>query len=271
MDVDFDINSDYQNSNVKRCLIIIFCVLLFISLVIIYARYKATSGIKVIEYKVTSSNLPDDFHGFKIVQFSDIYYGNTVDLKYLENIVSKINSLKPDIVVFTGDLLAKDFDFLSIDDIINVLKNIDSKVGKYAIRGDMDNEVFDKIIEEAGFANLSNESAEIFYKGSIPITINNLDISNENLFNILLLHEPDDVNSLANHFDLILAGHSLNGQINIPFVKKLLLPKGALKYSNGHYFTDNGDLYVSNGIGTTNFKFRFMNKPSISLYRLTNH
>lgn len=255
----------------KKFFITILCVLGFIFLVIMYARFNATRGINVIEYKVTDSSLPDNFHGVKLVQFSDLYFGNTVDVSYLNLIVSKINELKPDIVVFTGDLSNKEIDDDTRVKIIEAFNSIDAKLGKYAISGDIDNvNFFNTVIESSGFINLNNSSSNIFYNSDVPVLISNQDVET-NLYSILLLHQPDSVDNLTNHFNLILSGHSLNGQINIPFVKNILLPNGAKKYYNGHYSVNSGSLYVSNGIGTTNFKYRFFNRPSISLYRLTCH
>lgn len=61
------------------------------------------------------------------------------------------------------------------------------------------------------------------------------------------------------------------GQINLPFIRNLFLPSGSKKYYNGYYNVNGSNLYVSSGIGTTNFKYRFNNKPSINLYRLTSY
>ena len=256
--------------NFKKLFIIILCVIVFIISVIVFCRYKATSGLKVIEYKITDSSLPDSFHGVKLVQFSDIYFGNTVDIKYFNNIVSSINELKPDIVVFTGDLLDRDIDDDTKNSIIGVLSSIDSSIGKYAISGDVDNDLFDNIISSSGFINLNNSSANLYYNGDTPIMIGSEDVSSD-LFNILLIHEPDNVDDLNNSFNLILAGHSLGGQINLPFVRNLFLPNGAHKYYNGYYNVNGNPLYVSSGIGTTNFKYRFNNRPSVNLYRLTKY
>ena len=87
----------------------------------------------------------------------------------------------------------------------------------------------------------------------------------------MLLHKPDDIDNIQNSFNLVLAGHSLNGQINIPILKKVFLKDGSKKYYNGHYVVNGNNLYVSNGIGTTSFKYRFNNKPSINLFRLTKY
>ena len=265
-----DLPEEKKAFNWKKFIIIILSIIFCFVLLIIYCRYKATTGLKVYEYKVTNSSLPDSFHGVKLVQFSDIYYGNTVDIKYLNHIVSSINNLKPDIVVFTGDLVINKIDDETKNKIIDSLSSIDASIGKYAIKGDADIDLFDSIIESSGFINLNNKTVDIFYKGDIPVSIGNQDISSD-LFNILLIHEPDTFDDFTNEFELVLSGHSLNGQINIPIVKKLFLQKGAKKYYSGYYNVRNSSLYVSNGIGTTSFKYRLFNKPSVSLFRLTKY
>ncbi|MGM9850366.1 MAG: metallophosphoesterase [Bacilli bacterium] len=276
MDIKIDNIEDEKETQVqkifkwKKFFSIILSIIFCLFLIIIYCRFKATTGLKVYEYKVTDSSLPDSFHGVKVVQFSDLYYGNTVDIKYLKEIVSSINKLKPDIVVFTGDLISINVDDETKNQIIESLGSINSSIGKYAIKGDSDNDLFDGIINSSGFINLTNTSVNAFYKGDIPINISNQDIQSD-LFNILLIHEPDSIDSFENKFNLVLSGHSLNGQINIPIIKKLFLKNGSKKYYNGYYDINGSPLYVSNGIGTTNFKYRLFNKPSVSLYRLTKY
>lgn len=276
MDIKIDNIEDEKETQVqkifkwKKFFSIILSIIFCLFLIIIYCRFKATTGLKVYEYKVTDSSLPDSFHGVKVVQFSDLYYGNTVDIKYLKEIVSSINKLKPDIVIFTGDLISINVDDETKNQIIESLGSINSSIGKYAIKGDSDNDLFDGIINSSGFINLTNTSVNAFYKGDIPINISNQDIQSD-LFNILLIHEPDSIDSFENKFNLVLSGHSLNGQINIPIIKKLFLKNGSKKYYNGYYDINGSPLYVSNGIGTTNFKYRLFNKPSVSLYRLTKY
>ena len=266
--------TDKKNKSIKKIIIYILFSLFIISLVIIYARYKATSGIKVNEYKVTSNLLSDNFHGVKVVHFSDIHYGNTVDIDYLKEIVNKINELDGDIVVFTGDLLGHNIDVNEKNNITAVLSGIDANIGKYAIKGesDHDDSLFNEIITNSGFININDKQEIIYYKNGNPIIISNKDeLTDSNLFSIFLLHKPDDIDKLNNRFNLVLSGHSHNGQINIPYIKKLLLPDGAKKYFENYYRINDSDLFVSSGIGTNDFKFRFLNKPSINLYRLTKY
>lgn len=254
---------------IKIISIIIFSIILLI----IYARFKATSGIKIKEYKITNDKIPENFHGTKLVQISDIHYGNTVDINYLKDIVKEINKLKPDILILTGDLLDKEIDEKEKDEIINTLKEIKVSIDSYAIIGDKDynEELWNEIITQSNFINLNNQEKRIYQKTNKSIILSNTDINHENTYAIYITHEPDNVDKLNSKFDLILAGHSLNGQINIPLIKQLLLPNGAKKYYKSHYIVNNTDLYISSGIGTTKFKYRLFNKPSINLYRLTKY
>ena len=90
-------------------------------------------------------------------------------------------------------------------------------------------------------------------------------------YKIILVHEPDYVDTITskyNNTNLVLAGHSHNGQINIPYIKKLLLPEGSKKYYNNYYKVNNTNLYISSGIGESNINVRFFNKPSINFYRI---
>ena len=72
------------------------------------------------------------------------------------------------------------------------------------------------------------------------------------------------------NFNLALAGHSHNGQINIPYVKKFWMPPGARKYYEPYYKINNTDFYISSGIGSSTLEIRLFEHPSFNFYRLTN-
>lgn len=273
-----------------KTLIIFFFLILSI---LLYSRYIETKNIIVKETKVINSNLPDTFYGYKLVQLSDIHYKTTIGREELDKIVKKVNKIKPDIIVITGDLLDKNINYTDndINNIIKLLSNINSK-HKYIITGDNDlNDEFKNIVEKINFKLLDN-TYEIIYNEDIdPILVSGLStvsdtkntsatieevektISKYNIkYNILFTHEPyiiDDIN--YNNYQLILSGHTHNGQINIPVIKDIFMPdKKSIQYKNFYYKKDNTDLYVSNGLGTTGFRARLLNKPTINLYRLLN-
>ena len=261
--------------------------LLFIFLIAIYARYEGTNGIIIRDYTINSKSIPESFDGFKIVQFSDLELGSTFEISMLDNLVDKINSLKPTIVVFTGDVISENMNY-SISEkeiIINKLNDIDALLGKYAVRGDDDvnNTIYNDIITSSGFTDLTNKQEIVYYKGLIPIVIIGLDsLINGNqdldvsfsgdikdLYKILLVHEPDTYIKVKEYnVDLMLSGHSHNSEINLPYLKKLYNITGATNYYDGEYVIDNTRLFISSALGTSNLKMRLFSKPSISVFKL---
>ncbi len=286
----------------QKIVILILLIFVFIAAIISYSRYIATSKIEVREIKVVNQNLPSDYHGFKIVQLSDIHYNTTIYKDELNKIVQKVNKMKPDIVVLTGDLFDKNTEYQEQDfvDISELLMKIEASVGKYAITGNHDVKFteWETVIKNSGFTNL-NDTYELIYKDSYdPILIagvsSNLnDTKNINdkmkptidymnsikqsvegsyQYAILLLHEPDYIRDTDyEKFDLALAGHSHHGQIRLPIIGTIITPKGAKEYYNEHYNIDGTELYISNGLGTSSYPYRLFNRPSIYLYRLENN
>ena len=127
---------------------IIFIVII-ITMIFLYAKYIGIKGIEVKEYKVESNILSENFSGVKIVHFSDLLYKSTINDEDVLELVDKINLLKPDIVVFTGDLVNKNIKLNEKERefLINSLSNINVTIGKYAIYGDYDFEYeYDEIL-----------------------------------------------------------------------------------------------------------------------------
>ena len=123
-------------------LFFIIFILLIISTVL-WARFISTKGLIVKEYPVYNTNITDNFDGLKIVQFSDLLYGRTVNKSDVDKLVTKINELKPDIVVFTGNLFDKDTIVNNNlkNDIEKKLSKIDAKLYKFAIYGNLDKKI----------------------------------------------------------------------------------------------------------------------------------
>ena len=281
----------------KKFLIILLIFFIIITSLLLYSRFISTSGLKIKEYKIVNNKIIDEYHGLKIVHLSDIHYGSTISEKELENIVNKVNELNPDIVVLTGDLIDERLEY-NQDEIINQLKRIEAKLGKYAISGNHDKPLddYNYIIKESKFKILDNTYELVYNNSNQPIIISgistcsednsNLGIKTEQfdkyisnlkaddikpIYSILLIHEPDFIDNInTNNYDLILAGHSHGGQIRLPFIGKIITPYGAKKYYDEYYKIDNTDLYISSGLGTSQLKFRLFNKPSFNFYRITN-
>lgn len=265
---------------------IIFLVILIIATLFILLKYIGNMGIKVKEYKIINNNI-GNFYGLKIVHVTDLHYGMTNEKK-LKKLVKEINLTKPDIVLFTGDLVDKNTEYnKEIDNIlIENLKNINAYYGKYYVNGDEDllYKTFDTIMSNSNFISLDdtyeviyNEKNEtIFLSGISPdksLTNEIKENINLNTYNykILLTHYPDSVTSVLKYnFDLIASGHSLNGQVRLPFIGSVYTKENSRKYYNSYYKIDNTNLYISSGIGNSTINIRLNNPPSFNLYRIVN-
>lgn len=285
-------------------------LIVFLSIIVVlvcggiyYSRFIATTGLTVKEYTIKNSNIPDSFHGAKIIHISDLHYKTTYYKKEVEKMVKKINELKPDLVVLTGDLFDKDTKYSSQDfeELTKELLKIEPTIGKYAISGNHDMQVpeWETVIKNSGFTNLNDTFDTIYMNSLNPLLIvgassslNNMKDINDRLkpandyiksiagqekknnipnYKILLLHEPDYIEDIDyQQFDLVLAGHSHNGQVRMPGIGAIILPEGAKKYYEQHYTLNQTDLYISSGLGTSTIPYRLFNKPAINLYRLTN-
>lgn len=270
--------------------IIIIIVIIF-TLIFLYAKYIGVKGIKTKEYRVESNILSSNFSGIKIVHFSDLLYKSTISDEDIKELIEKINILKPDIVVFTGDLVNENINLTDkdIQFLIDNLSQIKVTIGKYAIKGDSDYHLIDyeEIMESSDFKILNNTYEEIFYKTNESIFIVGLPSSiedniyldkafdfydeNNRKYIIVLVHDGNTIKYIdeSNYeVDLILGGHSLNGSVILPFYGGLFIDKSCYKYYDEYYSKGITNIYISSGIGTNNHKYRLNNKPSFNLYRL---
>ena len=272
--------------NITKIVIKVVLIIAFVlSIIYISCRYIGNIGLIVKEYPIDYERLPDSFYGLKIIQISDINYNNkTTNMNKVKYLIEKVNTLEPDIVVFTGDLIYGDVTQNELNQLESYLSNLEAKIGKYAVFGE-DDDTAKILVKNAGFIDIENNYDLIYSYDYETIMINGisedfpdtkqafayLDNNDNNyIFTISLVHRPDMVTNLLNEHsvDLVLSGHSLGGQIYIPGIGGLIKINGANDYINNYYQINNTDLYVSSGLGTRKYPFRFLNHPSINLFRL---
>lgn len=266
---------------------IIFGILIFILLLFICLRFIGTKGLIIKEYKVVNKNIDTSFYGFKIVHFSDLHYGMSVDEKVLSNLVDKINKTKPDIVVFTGDLIDKKKNYTESDTklLTKYLSKIKSSYGNYYVNGDGDENInsFDSIMVNSNFKSLNNNYEVITSEKNKKILISGISTNaNIKIFNdifkdddysykIIMMHYPDNYDLISKYnFDLVLSGHSHNGQVRLPYIGALVKMNNSKKYYDPYYKINDTDMYISGGIGNSKVNLRLFNTPSFNLYRLVD-
>lgn len=106
--------------------------------VMLWGVTEGRSRIRVNEVVIESDRLPMEFDGYRIVQFSDLHLGNFAESNTLvARMVDRINELKPDVVVNSGDLVntnAREF----TEKYMTLLKGIHAPDGVYSVLGNHD-------------------------------------------------------------------------------------------------------------------------------------
>lgn len=119
---------------------------------ILYTR----THIQTIKVTLHSQKLPDSFDGYKIVQISDLHLGTWGEnTSFAEKMVSSVNALNPDLIVFTGDIVNQKTD--EIKPFVKILSQLKAKDGVYSILGNHDyGDYVDWPSAEAKKQNLDN-------------------------------------------------------------------------------------------------------------------
>lgn len=275
-------------------------------LVFLLAIYGISYGKFQFETRretILSDQLPDAFKGYKVVQLSDFHIGCYLGHEdKLREVVRIVNDLKPDLLVFTGDMVNNSAEELR--PLIPILQEMEAKDGKYAILGNHDYGNYTQWespearqrnqdallagIREAGFELLLNERREIFREGQ---KINLIGVENygkppfptygdlakatagadTTTFSILLSHDPShwDMQVLGTFIDLTLSGHTHGMQAGIESwgiqwsPAQYKYPRWAGLYQEGSQY-----LYVNRGIGYMGFSGRIGIWPEVSILDL---
>jgi predicted MPP superfamily phosphohydrolase len=258
-----------------------------------YAREIEPFMLKIHKETIASIKLTPAFDNFTIIQFSDTHIGFHYTLKQFNELVEQINALKPDLIVFTGDLVDNPDQYNWSNKLTNALKALKADYGKFWIYGNHDHggygtETIRSVMEQADFELLQNDHTSIekdndriilagiddviLGKPDLKETLTNV---NPDTFTMLLAHEPDYADTVVDYpVDVQLSGHSHGGQVRFPFIGDLYTPAYAMKYVQGKFMLNHNKLtlFVNSGIGTTRLPYRFLCKPEIHLYTLkSNH
>lgn len=216
----------------------------------------------------------------KTLFFTDLHLGPMYGPDHLARVVDSINRQKPQLVVFGGDFFAKflrDAHMLPFRWLVEQLRRIQAPLGKYAVLGNHEmrqgaQPFFELLFKEAGFRVLWDEivtpAPGITICGLAPYSNGHIlkDMPKDG-WRLVLCHMPDKCRYLPlKNVDLVLAGHSHAGQVQLPILTKMILPPGGKMYPYGLYQPqgpDRAELFVSRGIGMSGVPFRFLTPPEL--------
>jgi hypothetical protein len=252
----------------------------------LFYQNRNPSWVECSRISLPIPNLPASFHGYRIIQISDLHLGTWLSVDKLDEIAEIVNHHAPDLVVITGDFVSfHPQDYQSA--LTNALLKLNSKDGILAVFGNHDHwtnaEIIRAALDRARVTELNNRAVHI-QRGTDRIYIAGVDdhyagkdrldlvLSHipENAVSILLAHEPDfaEISSAYGVFSLQLSGHSHGGQIVLPRMGALYLPHHGRKYPRGLYKIGDMYLYTNRGLGTAEFQIRYNCPPEITIFEL---
>lgn len=239
-------------------------------------------SIQLRENEVAITGLPEAFDGYTVLQISDLHLD--INAAFIEALVQRVQSLKYDLCVLTGDYRAKTYG--PIDPTVAGLGRLRSQIDgpMYAILGNHDSIQMVPAMETMGYRMLLNEWVPIevgddaIYLSGIDdphfYRMENFDRAARDIpsqaVSILLSHTPEVYRHAAHAgFNLMLCGHTHGGQICLPGGVAVLtdsdiprrLTRGAWRY---HGMSG----YTSAGAGTCVVDVRLNCPPEVTLHRL---
>jgi predicted MPP superfamily phosphohydrolase len=269
----------------KTISLLFFSVLLIPVIVLAYAVFIEPYYLEVKEVSLASPDIPPSFDGKRIVFISDIHNGAYFSRERITDLVSRINGLKPDIVILGGDYATRDSTNTTL--CLTELGNIQAPLGKYGVLGNHD-------YWEGGMEAISAmKSAEIIpldntglwissgneriRLGGVsdlwhaaPDPIPTINEAKQSDYVILVSHNPDYAEELeTSKVDIVLAGHTHGGQVTVFGLWAPYMPSDyGQKYRGGFVQTAYTNVYVTRGIGMTYLPVRFFARPEITVITL---
>lgn len=268
---------------------ILFQTLLFIlisTLVLGIFLYNDATGpalnrLKVTKIDLTDEKIPSSLDQIQILYFSDLHAFYREDTEFMTRIFDTIATLKPDIIVFGGDLIDASIPSLNEDQtqILNdQWSKLSAPLGCFTILGDDDlshAEYLSSFYTSHSCEILTNESTLIRTQANEAIRLVGLtqtfDSSlypNDGLFTISLVYDPEMIQNLSsNQTQWVLASKTHGGQVTFPFLGSTYA-KATGAYVHGQGMVNGIHLVISNGLETIGTQARLMDDPSLYLYTL---
>lgn len=243
---------------------------------------------RILEQDLPVTGLHPDLEGFRIAQVSDLHISPFLSVREAARVIDMANELRPDLALFTGDLISELGD--PLDAAIRELVRLRADHGVLGCMGNHEQYVGcrDYLEHEAGRAGLVflRDAATQIRRGQGVLNIAGVDYQRKNAqasylrgterfivpgaANILLSHNPDVFpTAIRRGFTAVLSGHTHGGQINVEILHRNVNPaRFRTPFTSGLYRQEGVSCFVTNGIGTIGMPIRLGAPPEIALLRL---
>ncbi|NLF71870.1 MAG: metallophosphoesterase [Candidatus Anammoximicrobium sp.] len=220
--------------------------------------------------------LPACLDGLTVVHLSDLHFTGRLTQDFFRFVADRVTELDADLIAITGDLIDQPACLEWVPEILGAMQN---RLGAFCVFGNHDLRMRDMSllaakIERAGWHYLGGRWSELHLRGhSIVLAGNELpwlappaDMSTCRMHSdirrgvrILLSHSPDQIQwARTRDFDLMLAGHTHGGQIQLPMIGPLIgQSRYGVRYCCGVFDAPPTLLHVSRGLsGVQNLRIQ---------------
>jgi len=271
------------------------------SLIISTFFYGYTLGQKkmsITRLTLSLHHLPPELDGLTLAHISDLHIGPNLAEAALCNYVDRVNTLKPDLILITGDIF--DSRHSDIPKYAPILGELRARYGVFAVLGNHDfyagaTAVAEGLRRYTSITLLRNQHVPVDIKGHLlhlvgvddlghdwarglkshPILSQLLTTVPPRRPTILLSHRPDlFVQAARSGIGLTLSGHTHGGQLALPrFWGKRNLNLACLitAFNRGLYEREDVFLYVNRGLGVTGQRIRLFTPREIALITLSTN
>jgi hypothetical protein len=258
---------------------IVLAVMIILALTTAAYGVVQARQIQAKKMDVVIAGLPANWQGKTIAQISDLHVGITRGAEFISRIVDRLNALKPDLVVITGDFFDGSCP-VGFNDFAAPLKRLAAPYGVYFVTGNhetytnLDNAL--AALDAAGVRVLRDEVVKLdgltIIGADYPARSINKDLAP--LFkrlqpaepNILLYHEPRYINEAKQAgIKLQLSGHTHAGQLwPIRYIDYLIYGR----YYYGLHRAGDFSIYTTSGTGFWGPPLRVGTDSEIAVFRL---
>lgn len=236
----------------------IFLLIILLSFLVVAGGIINFNTIRKSEYQITVAKKSSEINHLKIAFASDFHINESTPVSFVEKFVDDIVNIKPDIMLFGGDITEGDRQDKKMERFENLLVAIHAPYGVYSVLGNHEHYARQNqgnFFRKAGIEIL-RDSAVLFANSFILAGRNDSQTRDrksidelmkaipDSLPLILLDHRPNEIDMVScTKTDIQFSGHSHNGQlfpINLITSKVYLLSWGYKKFRDTHFFVSSG-------------------------------
>ncbi len=285
-----------QKSKTKLLRILILIGLFITFTTIFYGSFLESQMIKTKRTDISLGKTVEK-ENIKIVFLSDFHVGPYKQSNFIENVMRKVETENPDLILFGGDYIyGFEQNSIYLEPLIKWSTKYNGKM--FAVTGN--HEFNESTLNDPHFTDKTKTIREIFQKANIQILDNaheEVSIDGQSFYivgvsdlwtgqanidqatlhtsfdksRILISHNPDILlEKAAENVDLIISGHTHGGQIRLPLIGSVaaIPDKLGRAYDKGLFKTKTGHIYISAGLGETGPRARLFNPPELTVINL---